>query len=297
MDKNTELILNALSKRIGGTPVIKAGGVFCKLESRNPAGSIKDRTAFYIIKDAVESGLLKEGGALVEATSGNTGIGLAYVCRELGLKFTATMPSSMSKERIALMESYGAEVLLTPAEKGMSGAVEKAAELAKGGAFLADQFGNVSGIKAHFETTAPEIFTELPDLGCVVCGVGTGGTYFGIKKFVEQNKLDCKVIAVEPAESPLLSKGYAGAHKIQGIGANFVPKLVDKSKIDCIMTVESDSAVKAVKSIFVESGEKCGISSGAAYLAAKRYLALNPDAKCLAVFPDGGDRYDESLYK
>lgn len=285
-----------IAKTIGNTPIIPIGGVFAKLESRNPAGSIKDRAGFYIVRDALRRGDIKNG-KIVESTSGNTGIGLAYVCSNLGIEFVATMPSSMSAERIALMEKYGGKVVLTPAENGMAGAVEKAKEIAEDGAYLANQFGNPSGISAHFETTAPEIFREMPFVDYIVAGVGSGGTVMGLKKYIEESGLPAKVVAVEPEESPLLSKGVAGAHKIQGIGANFVPSILDKSKLDEIRTVKSDDAIKAVKEIYSLTGEKCGISAGGAYAVAKEFRRENPSAIILAIFPDGGDRYSDELYE
>lgn len=294
---------NELASKIGGTPIIKISeGIFGKLESRNPAGSVKDRVAYYIVNYAIERGCLCAGGRVVEATSGNTGIGLAYVCSQLGLKFSAVMPSSMSPQRIELMKRYGAEILLTPAEEGMAGAVALARKMAEEGAYEGNQFGNPVCIRAHYETTAPEIFKAMPNVGYIVCGIGSGGTYMGIKKYVEEKGLNCKIIAVEPFESPLLSQGKAAAHKIQGIGANFVPSLVDKSKIDRIMTVKQDDAFAEVKTIFKNTGEKCGISSGAAVVAAKDLLAELQATACgeppqiLTILPDGGDRYDDSLY-
>lgn len=285
-----------IAKSIGNTPIIPVGGVFAKLESRNPAGSIKDRAGFYIVKDALERGDIKNG-KIVESTSGNTGIGLAYVCSCLGIEFIATMPANMSAERIALMEKYGGKVVLTPAEKGMTGAVEKAKEMAESGTYLANQFGNPSGIAAHFETTAPEIFREKPFVDYIVAGVGSGGTVMGLKKYIEEKGLPTKVVAVEPEESPLLGKGVAGAHKIQGIGANFIPSIVDKSKLDEIRTVKGEDAIRAVKEIYDITGEKCGISSGGAYVVAKRMHEENPSAIVLAIFPDGGDRYSDELYE
>lgn len=287
--------IEEIAKTIGNTPIIPVGGVFAKLESRNPAGSIKDRAGFYIVKDALERGDIKNG-EIVESTSGNTGIGLAYVCSNLGLKFVATMPSSMSAQRIELMKKYGGEVVLTPAESGMAGAVEKAKQLSENGAYLANQFGNPSGITAHYQTTAPEIFREMPFVDYIVAGVGSGGTVMGIKKYIEENHLATKVVAVEPYESPLLSEGRAGVHKIQGIGANFVPSIVDKSKLDEIRTVKGDDAISAVKEIFALTGEKCGISSGGAYVVAKEIHDEYPSAIVLAIFPDGGDRYSDDLY-
>ena len=263
--------LASVAAKLGNTPIVDLGdGVFGKDEGKNPAGSIKDRAAFYILKDGLESGALREGAPVVEATSGNTGIGLAYVGGLLGIKVVLTMPESMSEERRKMLADYGAELVLTPASEGMGGAVAAAKRIVEErGGFFADQFGNPSSIKAHFETTAPEIFRDLPDTIAVVAGVGSGGTVMGIKKYIVENGLNCKVYAVEPAESPLLSEGYAAPHLIQGIGANFVPAIVDKSALDGIVTVKSAEAVAEVGNIFRIFGLRVGISAGAAVLAAR----------------------------
>lgn len=289
--------LSALASTIGNTPIVKVGEVYAKLESKNPAGSVKDRAGFYIVKDGIERGLIEENGVIVEATSGNTGIGLAYTTEALSLRFVAVMPDNMSIERIALMKKYGADVVLTPACDGMAGAVNKAKEIAVEGGYIAGQFSNPAGTLAHVETTAPEIFRDLPEVDYIVAGVGSGGTAMGLKKYILANNLKTKVIGVEPAESPLITKGVSGAHLIQGIGANFIPDLVDVSLFDEVRTVRGEDAVRAVKEIYAISGEKCGISSGAAYLVAKDIKAENPSKTVLAIFPDGGDRYDNSLYE
>ena len=255
--------LDVLSKKIGNTPILSLGdGIYGKLEGKNPAGSIKDRAAFFMIMRALENGELEEGGTVVEATSGNTGIGLAYVARELGLNAVMVMPESMSKERREMISAYGAQLVLTPASEGMAGAVKKAKEIAESGAWLANQFGNFASVEAHFYTTAPEIFASVPTVKYIVAGVGSGGTVMGVKKYIEQNGIDCQVVAVEPLSSPLLTKGYAGVHKIQGIGANFVPAIVDVSKLDQIIDVSDENAIKSVGEIYRKFGEKCGISSG-----------------------------------
>ncbi len=230
MDKNMQEKLDVLSKKIGNTPIASLGdGIYGKVEGNNPAGSVKDRAAFYMVLRALENGDLKEGGTIVEATSGNTGIGLSYVARELGLKAVMVMPESMSRERRDMIAAYGAELVLTPASEGMAGAVRKAKELAENGAWLANQFGNYASVEAHFYTTAPEIFSQVPTAKYVVAGVGSGGTAMGVKKYIEQNGIDCKMVAVEPLSSPLLTQGHAGSHKIQGIGANFIPTIVANS--------------------------------------------------------------------
>lgn len=297
MDTNMQEKLNVLSQKIGNTPMLDLGeGIYGKLEGKNPAGSVKDRAAFFMIMRALEKGDLKEGGTVVEATSGNTGIGLSYVARELGLKAVMVMPESMSKERRDMISSYGAELVLTPASEGMAGAVKRAKEIAKNGAWLANQFGNYASVEAHFYTTAPEIFSQVPNAKYVVAGVGSGGTVMGVKKYIEQNGIDCRVVAVEPLASPLLTKGYAGGHKIQGIGANFVPAILDVVKLDDIIDVSDDDAIRTAGELFRKFGVKCGISSGAAYFAACE-LKKRVDGDVVVVLPDNGDRYPQSLYQ
>ena len=289
--------LDILAKKIGNTPIVSLGErIYGKVEGNNPAGSVKDRAAFYMVLCALQNGDLKESGTIVEATSGNTGIGLAYVARELGLNAVMVMPESMSKERRDMISAYGAQLVLTPASEGMAGAVKKAKEIAEGGAWLANQFGNYASVEAHFYTTAPEIFKQVPAAKYVVAGVGSGGTAMGVKKYIEQNRIDCKLVAVEPLASPLLTKGYAGAHKIQGIGANFVPAIVDVSKLDIIIDVADDDAIRAAAELWHKFGIKCGISSGAAYFAAQT-LAKQVEGDIAVVLPDNGNRYPQSLYE
>lgn len=289
--------LDILSRQIGNTPLLDMGdGIYGKLEGNNPAGSIKDRAAFYMIMRALESGALKDGGTIVEATSGNTGIGLAYVAKELGLKTIIVMPESMSEQRRRIIADYGAELVLTKKEDGMAGAVAEASRIVSvSGAWQANQFGNFASIEAHYYTTAPELFMQAKDTKYVVAGVGSGGTAMGFARYIADNHIDCKVIAVEPASSPLMSKGIANAHKIQGIGANFVPELVDVSAFDGIMTVSDDDAFQNTRFIYQKYGVKCGISSGAAYCAA---LQLHKDVSgdIAVILPDNGDRYANSLY-
>lgn len=289
--------INRLKSAIGNTPTVDLGdGIFGKVEGLNPAGSIKDRAAFYIIKTALESGELPPQGTVVEATSGNTGIGIAYVARELGLNAIICMPDNMSEERRAMIANYGAELVLTPASEGMSGAVAEAKRIKESdGAFIANQFGNSASITAHFETTAPELFAQLPSVKHVICGIGSGGTVMGIAKYISAHNLDCEVIGVEPSSSPLLSKGYAGAHKIQGIGANFIPEILDVSKLKRIETADGDEAILSVKQLYQTSGYKCGISSGAVYCVAKR-LRKELKGDIAVILPDNGERYGEELY-
>lgn len=296
MTNNLGKKLNILAEKIGKTPIIQVGEIYAKLEGKNPAGSVKDRVGFYIVKDALESGKLGENGTVVEATSGNTGIGLAYTTSTLSIGFVAVMPDNMSVERIALMKKYGADVVLTPANKGMVGAVKKAQEIAESGAYMAGQFSNKASIDAHYETTAPEIFRDMPDVDIIVLGVGSGGTAMGIKKYILDKGLKTKVVGVEPQESPLMTKGQSGPHKIQGIGANFIPEILDTKLLDEVRTVSGDKAEEIVKEIYRLTGEKVGISSGASYLVAKTLKEENPRAKILAIFPDNGDRYSENLY-
>lgn len=297
MDTKMQEKLNVLSKNIGNTPILSLDdGLYGKLEGKNPAGSIKDRAAFYMVMRALEKGDLKEDGTIVEATSGNTGIGLSYVARELGVKAVMVMPESMSKERRDMISAYGAELVLTPASEGMAGAVRKANEIAQSGAWLANQFGNYASVEAHFYTTAPEIFSQVPSAKYVVAGVGSGGTAMGVKKYIEQNAIDCKVVAVEPLSSPLFTQGRAGAHKIQGIGANFIPAIVDVSEFDEVIDVSDDNAIRTTGELYRKFGEKCGISSGAAYYAACS-LRQRVDGDIVVVLPDNGERYPQSLYQ
>lgn len=297
MDTKMQEKLNVLSKNIGNTPILSLDdGLYGKLEGKNPAGSIKDRAAFYMVMRALEKGDLKEDGTIVEATSGNTGIGLSYVARELGVKAVMVMPESMSKERRDMISAYGAELVLTPASEGMAGAVRKANEIAQSGAWLANQFGNYASVEAHFYTTAPEIFSQVPSAKYVVAGVGSGGTAMGVKKYIEQNAIDCKVVAVEPLSSPLFTQGRAGAHKIQGIGANFIPAIVDVSEFDEVIDVSDDDAIRTTGELYRKFGEKCGISSGAAYYAACS-LRQRVDGDIVVVLPDNGERYPQSLYQ
>lgn len=289
---------NKLMSMIGNTPVIALDEhLFAKLEGKNPAGSIKDRAAVFMLTDAIENGELKEGDVVVEATSGNTGIGLCWAARELGFKAKMFMPENMSKQRVDLMKSYGAEVVLTPAAEGMGGSVRAAHDFAAlGGAFLANQFENPSNPKAHCRTTAAEIFEQLPSVKWIVAGIGSAGTIMGIKKFINKRQKDCLVCGVEPAESQLVGKGAAGAHGIEGIGANVFPPLLIADELDCLEAVSTEDAKAAAKSIFRATGERVGISSGAAYVAALRVHARKPLDDILVIFPDNGDRYPESLY-
>ena len=291
---------------IGGTPLVEVKNleqeenleatVLVKLEYRNPAGSAKDRIAKSMIEDAEEKGLLKEGYTIIEPTSGNTGIGLAAIAAAKGYRVILTMPETMSVERRNILKAYGAEVVLTDGSKGMSGAVAKAEELAQEieGSFIAGQFENPANPKAHYLTTGPEIWEDTEGkVDIFVASVGTGGTISGTGKYLKEKNPGVKVVAVEPADSPLLSGGQAGPHKIQGIGANFIPEALDTSIYDEIICVESDDAFEMAKRLTKKEGLMTGISSGATLHAAVE-LAKRPENKgkmIVALLPDSGDRY------
>ncbi len=302
-------IYNNVLDLVGGTPIMELhnymnnfdinGRILAKLEYFNPAGSAKDRVAKQMIADAEASGKLKKGSTIIEPTSGNTGIGLASAAASLGYKCVLVMPDSMSVERINLLKAYGAEVVLSEGAKGMAGAVEKADELAKNipGSFIAGQFENPSNPKAHYLTTGPEIWADTDGkVDIFVATVGTGGTLTGTAKYLKEKNPDIKIIAVEPASSPLLSAGKAGPHKIQGIGANFVPEILDTDLYDEVLTVTDDDAYKAANAIAKLEGILVGISSGAAVSAAAQIgkRPENAGKNIVAVLPDSGDRYMSS---
>ena len=299
-------IYTSADQLIGKTPLLelthieKALGlkakVLAKLEYFNPAGSVKDRVAKAMIDDAEEKGLLKPGSVIIEPTSGNTGIGLAAVAAARGYRIIIVMPDTMSVERRQLMKAYGAELVLSEGAKGMKGAIAKADELAASipGSFIPGQFVNPANPKAHFETTGPEIYADTDGkVDIFVAGVGTGGTITGVGEYLKSKKPEIKVVAVEPATSPVLSKGTAGAHKIQGIGAGFVPKVLDTGVYDEIIPVANEDAFAVGKQIGKAEGVLVGISSGAAVYAALA-LARRPEnaGKAIVVLlPDTGDRY------
>ncbi len=302
-------IYNSVLDLVGGTPIMELhnymknfdinGRILAKLEYFNPAGSAKDRVAKQMIADAEASGKLKKGSTIIEPTSGNTGIGLASAAASLGYKCVLVMPDSMSVERINLLKAYGAEVVLSEGAKGMAGAVAKADELAKNipGSFIAGQFENPSNPKAHYLTTGPEIWADTDGkIDIFVATVGTGGTLTGTAKYLKEKNPDIKIIAVEPASSPLLSAGKAGPHKIQGIGANFVPEILDTDLYDEVLTVTDDDAYKAANAIAKLEGILVGISSGAAVSAAAQIgkRPENAGKNIVTVLPDSGDRYMSS---
>ena len=285
---------------IGGTPLVRINKltegmeseVYAKIEGKNPGGSIKDRVAVSIINDAVARGKLKKSGTIVEPTSGNTGIGLSMAAAVMGFKAVIVMPDTMSKERIALMNAFGAKVVLTPGAQGMDGAVKKAEEIAREtGGFVAGQFDNPANIEAHIVGTAKEILADLPDVDYVVAGIGTGGTASGIGKGLRLFSSDAKVIGVEPAESPLITEGRSGPHKIQGIGANFVPGNYKSEYIHRVVAVKSDDSVEMTRRLAREEGILAGISSGAAMKAALDIASKENGRKIVAILPDVGDRY------
>jgi cysteine synthase A len=291
---------------VGGTPLMEAAHLeeklglqaklLLKLEYLNPAGSVKDRAAKYMIETAEKQGILKEGSVIIEPTSGNTGIGLASIATVKGYRMILTMPDTMSVERINILKAYGAEVVLTPGALGMKGAIDKAEELARElpNSFIPGQFDNQANAQAHRETTGPEIWKDTDGkVDIFVAGVGTGGTITGIGEYLKSQNDKIKVVAVEPADSPLLSGGTAAGHKIQGIGANFIPSLLDIEIYDEVFPVESDDAFAMAKLLGRTEGILVGISSGAA-LAAAVELAKRPEnagKNIVVLLPDSGDRY------
>ena len=292
-------VVQSAEALIGNTPLLKLNRLFpgaeiyAKLEYLNPAGSAKDRAAKSMLNDLEARGLLKEGGTVVEPTSGNTGVALAALCAARGYRLVLTMPETMSVERRMLLSAYGAELVLTPGDEGMAGAVKRADEIisATPGAVLAGQFDNPANPAAHERTTGPELWSDLGGkLAAVVAGVGTGGTITGIARYLKRQNPAIRFIAVEPAASPLLSQGHAGPHGIMGIGANFVPKALDRSLLDDIYTVADEEAYAMARKMARLEGVLVGISSGAALAAAER-AAKEVDGAVAVILPDGGERY------
>lgn len=298
-----------LIELVGNTPILRlnnvektnnlTGEIYAKLEKYNPAGSVKDRAALEIIEDAERRGILKPGATIIEPTSGNTGIGLAFIARLKGYKVILTMPSSMSEERIKVLKAYGAEVVLTDAVLGMQGSLDKADEILKQtpGAIIAGQFTNPANVNAHYKTTGPEIWEDMDgNIDVFIASVGTGGTLTGTAKYLKEKNKDIKIVAVEPAESPLISKGIAGQHGIQGIGANFIPEILDRNIIDEVYTVTTDEAYQSSREVAQKEGLLVGISSGSVIAAAKHYAKNNK--KVVIILPDSGERYlSTELYK
>ena len=299
-------IKNSFLDLVVNTPLVRVNNlikkdelkadVLAKLEYFNPAGSVKDRIAKEMILEAREKGLVNENTTLIEPTSGNTGIGLSAVATALNLKIIITMPETMSVERRNLMKAYGAELVLTPGSEGMKGAIAKAKELASQieNSFIPGQFENPANPTAHYKTTGPEIYEQTEGkVDIFVAGVGTGGTISGIGKYLKEKNPEVKVVAVEPASSPVLSTGKGGAHKIQGIGAGFVPETLDTKIYDEIITVENEDAFATGKEMAKTEGILVGISSGAALYAAKELAKREENAgkTIVVLLPDGGDRY------
>ena len=299
-------IYNNAAETIGNTPLVKFGAyaketnshanILAKLEYRNPAGSAKDRVGYEMLKSAWDEGRINEKSVIIEPTSGNTGIGIASVAAQMGLKVIITMPESMSVERRKLLSAYGAELVLTDAGKGMAGAIEKANELAKEipDSFIPAQFDNPSNCMAHYKTTGPEIWNDTDgNIDIFVAGVGTGGTITGVGRYLREKNPDIKIIAVEPADSPFLSEGRAGAHGLQGIGAGFAPSILDTKIYDEIITATTEEAYSAARMTVKTEGILIGISSGAA-LHAATLVASRPEnkgKKIVVLLPDGGERY------
>ena len=295
------MIYNNVLELIGKTPVLKlnnfnlenAAEVFVKLEKYNPGGSVKDRAALGMIEAAERDGLLKEGSVIVEPTSGNTGIALAMIGKLKGYKVIIVMPDTMSKERRDLITAYGAELVLTEGIKGMKGAIEKAEEMVeKHGYFMPQQFENFANSLKHYETTANEIYEDIKDLDVFVAGVGTGGTVSGIAKRLKELNPNVKVVAVEPKSSPVISGGNPGAHKIQGIGAGFIPGIYEGKYVDEVMTVDDNDAIRTAVEFAEKESVLIGISSGAAvYAAIEIAKTIGAGKKVLAIAPDGGEKY------
>lgn len=299
-------LFKSLSQTVGNTPMLELvnsknkysfiANVFAKLEYFNPAGSVKDRVALNMIEAAEKNGSLKAGGTIIEPTSGNTGIGIAAICAAKGYKAVIVMPETMSIERRKLIASYGAEVVLTEGAKGMNGSIAKAEELNKEieNSIIAGQFYNPANPEAHYKTTAPEIYNDLDGrVDALVCGVGSGGTITGVGRYLKEKNSDVKIIGVEPLSSPFLTTGKSGAHKIQGIGAGFIPENLDTEIYDELITVSDDDAINFAKDLAKSEGLSVGISSGAAFCAAVE-VAKREDMKgknVVVILPDGGSRY------
>lgn len=296
------MIYNGVLEIVGNTPILKVNNLikeeniadlYVKLEKFNPGGSVKDRAALGMIEKAEKEGLLKPGSIIVEPTSGNTGIALAFIGKLKGYKVIIVMPETMSKERRELIKAYGAELVLTEGAKGMKGAIEKALEIgSEEGYFIPQQFENLANPEKHYATTADEIYSDIPDLDAIIAGVGTGGTIIGVSKNLKKKNVNIKSVAVEPANSPVLSGGNPGGHKIQGIGAGFVPGIYEKEYVDEIVQVKDEDAFKTAKAFAEEEGILIGISAGAAlYAAIEVAKKLGKGKKVLAIAPDGGEKY------
>lgn len=293
-------MFNNILETIGNTPIVKikntdedSADLYVKVESRNPSGSVKDRAALYIMNDFIEKGLVKEGGTVIEATSGNTGVAISMIGAVLGINVIIVMPETMTIERRRLMKAYGAQLVLTPGEFGMQGAVDKAEALSEElNAPIVGQFVNKANVNAHVETTGKEILRELPDISGFVAGIGTGGTVTGVAKALKEAKDDVVVWGVEPESSPLLTEGKAGSHKIQGIGANFIPEIYEGKYIDKVEKVSNEAAIENSLSLARDHGILSGISAGANFAAGKKLAKeLGVGKKVLVILADSGERY------
>ena len=282
-------------KFVGNTPIYKIDNtnIFVKLEKYNLGGSVKDRAVLGMLEEAKRQGKVNSDTIIVEPTSGNTGIAVAILASVLGLKAVVIMPESMSVERRTLIKAYGAQLILTPKELGIKGSIDKAAEIREkyDNAISLSQFDNPANPAYHYATTAKEILEQVPDLDIFVAGVGTGGTFSGVAKYLKENKPEVLAIALEPEESPAISKGHGGVHKIQGIGTGFIPENFNKELMDEIYTVSSDEAISETKNFVRTTGIGVGISSGAAIAGAKKVAAKYPDKKIVTILPDGVDKY------
>ena len=295
---------NSVIETIGNTPIIRINNMtesknlYAKVEFFNPAGSVKDRVALAMIESAEKSGIINKNTTIIEPTSGNTGIGLALICAIKGYSLILTMPDTMSIERRKLLKAYGAKLVLTEGSKGMKGAIEKAEELSKDieNSFIPQQFKNPANPRKHYDTTAKEIWADTEGkIDIFVAGVGTGGTISGVGKFLKEKNNNIKIIAVEPKDSPVLSGGQSGPHKIQGIGAGFVPDTFNNEFVDEIITVSNEDAIITARTAATKEGLLIGISSGASLFTAIRIANKNPDKTIVALLPDTGERYLSSV--
>lgn len=293
-------IPHSMLSLIGNTPLLaikinQDQTIYAKLENFNVTNSVKIRPAYFMIKDGLDRHLIGHQTEVIEATSGNMGIALAFICQQYNLAFTAVMPESMSVERRALISAYGAKIILTPAAQGMTGAIEYVKKLAAEDQkyFVPSQFANFANVDAHYQTTGPEIVAALGhNIDALVCGIGSGGTISGLSKYFDQQKISIKVVGVEPSASPVLSQGHAGKHTIQGIGAGFQPEILNRDRLDDILTVSNEDALHAARLLATKHGVFVGISSGAAFHASVVYASMHPEAHSIVtVFPDTGERY------
>ncbi len=290
------MIKHSIIDTIGNTPLIQLErinpNIYAKAELFNPAGSAKDRAALYMIREAEAAGL-KAGGTLIAPTSGNTGIGLCAVGSVMGYRAVIVLPDNMSEERIKLIKAYGGEVVMTPAALGMKGAIDEAdrLEASLDNAVVIRQFDSEANANAHYETTGPEIYGDLPEADIFVAGIGTGGTITGVARYLKEKNPAIEIIGVEPADSPLITEGRAGAHKLQGIGANFIPKVLDPGVIDRVLTATTEEAFEGKRLLSQKEGLLVGISGGAAFAVAQRVAMEKPEAKLVVLLPDTGERY------